>query len=100
MYLCIFDNHSKIFVKGKLLEVVYSFIYVGSSVQNDANLNAEIYLRIQGALQALGGLGSRSWRRRHINNNTKLDIFKDRLYYRTYYIFLKHGCVMKGISKC
>lgn len=66
----------EIFLVGKLLEVVDSFIYNRGYVQNDGNFDQEIDLQNQRTAKAFCDLESRVLCQLHINNNTMLALYK------------------------
>ena len=63
-------------VDGTRLEVVDSFVYLGSMISRDATLDAEIHQRIEKASSAFGRLDNRVWSDRGITINTKLSVYE------------------------
>ena len=65
-----------ILVNGTRLEVVDTFVYLGSTLSRDGALDAEIYARIQKAAVAFGKLEKRVWADRGISINTKIEVYR------------------------
>ena len=65
-----------IFVQGKRLNVVDTFIYLGSSIARDGSLDSEVQLRIAKACKAFGALEKRVWSDRGITIKTKLSVYE------------------------
>ena len=65
-----------ILVKGTRMEVVDTFLYLGSTISRNDALDAEILSRIQKASVAFGNLESRVWSDRGINIRTKVSVYK------------------------
>ena len=63
-------------VNGTRLEVVDTFVYLGSTLSRDGSLDAEIYHRIQKASVAFGKLEKRVWADRDITINTKVMVYR------------------------
>ena len=63
-------------VYGTRLDVVDTFVYLGSTTSRNGSLDAEIYSRINKGAVAFGKLEKRVWADREITINTKLDIYK------------------------
>ena len=59
-------------VNGTRLDVVDTFVYLGSTLSRDGALDAEIYHRIQKASVAFGKLEKRVWADRDITINTRV----------------------------
>ena len=64
-----------IFVKKTRLEVVDTFVYLGSTISRDGSLDAEINLRTQKASTAFGKLEKRVWSDRGITIKTKISVY-------------------------
>lgn len=64
-----------IYVKGNRLDVVDSFVYLGSALSRDGSLDAEIRLRIQESSTAFGTLETRVWSDRGISIKTKISVY-------------------------
>ena len=64
-----------ILVQGKRLEVVDSFVYLGSTISKDGTLDAEIHQRIAKASVAFGKLEKRVWSDHGITIKTKLCVY-------------------------
>ena len=65
-----------IFVKNVRLDVVDSFIYLGSTLARDGSLDAEILLRVFKATKSFGALESRVWSDRDLTTNTKISVYQ------------------------
>ena len=65
-----------IMVHGTRLDVVDTFVYLGSTLSRDGSLDAKIHLRIQKASVAFGKLRERVWADRHITYNTKISVYR------------------------
>ena len=65
-----------IFVNGERLEVVDSFIYLGSTLSRDTSLDAEVNHRVQKATKAFGSLEQRVWSDRSITIRTKISVYQ------------------------
>ena len=65
-----------IFVNGTRLEVVDSFVYLGSSLSKDGTLDSEVLLRIQKATKSFGALENCVWSDRNITLKTKVSVYK------------------------
>ena len=63
-------------VYGTRLDVVDTFVYLGSIMSRDGSLDAEIYSRISKEAVAFGKLEKRVWADRGITINTKLDVYR------------------------
>ena len=64
-----------ILVQGKRLEVVDSFVYLGSTISKGGTLDAEIHQRIAKASVAFGKLEKRVWSDHGITMKTKLCVY-------------------------
>ena len=64
-----------IFVNGQRLEVVDSFVYLGSTLSRDGSLDEEINTRISKASQSFGRLEKRVWSNTDLHLKTKLDVY-------------------------
>ena len=69
-------NEPNITVNGQRLDVVDTFVYLGSNLSRDGNLDAEIFVRIQKAAVAFGKLEKRVWSNRDITIRTKVDVYR------------------------
>ena len=58
------------------LEVVDSFVYLGSTLSRNGSFDAEISRRIAKASTAFGKLEKRVWPDRGITTNTKLSVYE------------------------
>ena len=65
-----------IYVYGSRLDVVTSFVYLGSTISSDGSLDAEIKERISKASGAFGSLEDRVWSDRDLTINTKLVVYE------------------------
>ena len=65
-----------IFVYSKRLEIVKSFVYLGSKLAGDGSLDAEIEQRISKASSAFGSLEERVWSDGDLTITTKLSVYK------------------------
>ena len=65
-----------ILVYGKPLEVVRDFVYLGSSVSDDGNLDAEIKKRISKASISFGRLEDRVWSDGDLTIKTKMTVYE------------------------
>ena len=63
-------------IDGKQLKAVETFKYLGSTVSNDASLDAEITSRIAKATAAFGRLTKRLWTNRNIRLDTKIAVYR------------------------
>ena len=63
-------------IAGKQLNAVENFKYLGSTISNDASIDAEITTRIAKASAAFGSLTKHVWARRAIHLNTKVATYK------------------------
>ena len=63
-------------IEGKQLNAVENFKYLGSTISNDASIDAEITARIAKATAAFGRLTKRLWANRDIRLDTKIAIYK------------------------
>ena len=63
-------------IEGKQLKAVNKFTYRGSTISNDASLDAEITARIAKATAAFGRLTKRQWINRNIRLDTKIAVYK------------------------
>ena len=63
-------------VNGTRLDVVDTFVYLGSTLSRDGALDAEIYHRIQKASVAFGKLEKRVWADRDITINTRVMVYR------------------------
>ena len=64
-----------ILVKGTRLEVVDTFVYLGSTISRDGSLDAEMNLRISKASKTFGKLEGRVWSDRGITIKTKVSVY-------------------------
>ena len=64
-----------IYVRERRLDVVDTFVYLGSTVSRDSSLNAEICLHIQRASTAFVALGKRLWCDHGISVKTKINVY-------------------------
>ena len=64
------------YVYGSRLDVVTTFVYLGSTISSDGSLDAEIKERISKASGAFGCLEDRVWSDRNITINTKLAVYE------------------------
>ena len=64
-----------IFIQGTRLDVVNTFVYLGSSISRDGSLDSEVHLRIQKASKAFGKLEKRVWADKGITKGTKLSVY-------------------------
>ena len=69
-------NEPKIVINDTRLDVVDTFVYLGSTLSRDGSLDAEIHLRIQIASVAFGKLEKRVWSDRTISLKTKISLYK------------------------
>ena len=65
-----------IYIYGSRVDVVKSFIYLGSSLAHDGSLDSEIKQRIAAASSSFGCLDERVWSNRDLTINTKLSVFE------------------------
>ena len=65
-----------IYVYGSRLEVVESFVYLGSTLSFDGSLEAEIKGRICKASKSFGALEDRVWSDKSLTLNTKLTVYE------------------------
>ena len=65
-----------IMVKGQALQTVNKFIYLGSALTSDTQLDAEISNRIAKACTSFGRLRAKVWERKGITLKTKLKVYK------------------------
>ena len=63
-------------IEGKQLNAVKTFKYLGSTISNDASLDAEITSRIAKATAAFGRLTKRLWTNRNIRLDTKIAVYR------------------------
>ena len=63
-------------VNGTRLDVVDTFVYLGSMLSRDGSLDAEIHQRIKKASTAFGKLEKRVWLDRGITLRTKLSVYE------------------------
>ena len=63
-------------VNGTRLDVVDTFVYLGSTVLRDSSLDAEIDSRISKAFVAFGKLEKRVWADPDITINTKISVYR------------------------
>jgi hypothetical protein len=63
-------------VEGKQLNSVKTFKYLGSTISNDASLDAEITSRIAKGTAAFGRLIKRLWTNRNIRLDTKVAVYR------------------------
>lgn len=63
-------------IEGKQLNAVKTFKYLGSTISNDASLDAEITSRIAKATAAFGRLTKRLWTNRNIRMDTKIAVYR------------------------
>ena len=63
-------------IEGKQLNAVENFKYLGSTISNDATIDAEITARIAKATVAYGRLTKRLWTNRNIRLVTKVAVYK------------------------
>ena len=64
-----------IVIKNKILDVVKTFVYLGSTVSQNALLDSEISARIQKASAAFGELTDRVWSQHNITPKTKIMVY-------------------------
>ena len=64
-----------ILIDGKRLEVVESFEYLGSKLNNSCTLDNEITSQIQKATQSFSSLEVHCWKKRSIKQATKISIY-------------------------
>ena len=69
-------NEPSILVKGKRLEVVDKFVYLGSTLSRAVNIDEEVTARIAKASSAFGRLKGNVWERRGIKTSTKLKVYR------------------------
>ena len=65
-----------IFVNNTRLDVVDTFVYLGSTLSRDGSLDSEINVRIQKASVAFGNLEKRVWSDRGISTKTKINVYQ------------------------
>ena len=70
------QNPPIITVNGQALTTVNKFIYLGSALTSDAQLDAEISNRIAKASASFGRLKDKAWERKGITLKTKLKLYK------------------------
>ena len=68
-------NKPSILVKGKQLEVVDKFVYLGSTLSRAVNIDEEVTARIAKASSAFGRLKGNVWERRGIKTSTKIKVY-------------------------
>ena len=64
-----------IVIKNTILDVVKSFVYLGSTVSENVQLDCEISARIQKAAAAFGDLKERVWSQHNITPRTKIMVY-------------------------
>ena len=64
-----------IVIKNKILDVVKTFVYLGSTVSQKVVLDSEISARIQKASKAFGDLADRVWNQHNITPRTKIMVY-------------------------
>ena len=69
-------NEPNIVINDTRLDVVDTFVYLGSTLSRDESLDAEIHLRIQKASVAFEKLEKRAWSDRTISLKTKISVYK------------------------
>ena len=67
---------STIFVEGKKLDVVHSFIYLGSTFSEGCSRDREISFRIERASRSFSALNKRVWSQHDIKLHTKIIVYK------------------------
>ena len=65
-----------IFVEGNKLDVVYSFIYLGSTLSEGCSFDREISFRIERAFQSFSALNKRMWSQHGIKLHSKIIVHK------------------------
>ena len=75
-YVCEAYNEPNIVINDTRLDVVDTFVYLGSTLYGDGSLDAEIHLHIQEASVAFGKLEKRVWSDRAISLKTKISVYK------------------------
>ena len=69
-------NEPNIVINDTRLDVVDTFVYLGSTLSGDGSLDAEIHLRIQKSSVAFGKLEKRVLSDRIIYLKTKISVYK------------------------
>ena len=69
-------NKPSILIKGKRLEVVDKFVYLGSTLSRAVNIDEEVTARIAKATSAFGRLKGNVWERRGIKTSTTLKVYR------------------------
>ena len=64
-----------LFVYGERLDVVDTFVYLGSKIHQTCSLDEEVIYRISRAAVSFGALEDRCWSKRGIHNNTKVKVY-------------------------
>ena len=64
-----------IYIDGHKLAAVDKFVYLGSTMANNATIDDEISLRISRASASFGRLKDRVWNRRGLSFETKLQVY-------------------------
>ena len=65
-----------IMVKGQALRTVNKFVYLGSALTSDAQLDVEVSNRIAKACASFGRLRAKAWDRKGITLKTKLKVYR------------------------
>ena len=65
-----------IFVEGNKLDVVHSFVYLGSTLSEGCSLGREISFRIERASRSFSALNKRVWSQHGIKLHTKIIVYK------------------------
>ena len=63
-------------VNGEKLVAAEKFVYLGSTLAKNVNIDEEVNLRVARASASFGRLRSRVWERRGISQKTKLQVYK------------------------
>ena len=86
MYVCMYVMYDPapgssyteptIFVGGNKLDVVCSFVYLGSTLSEGCSLDREISFRIERASRSFSALNKRVWSQYGIKLHTKIIVYK------------------------